>query len=548
MATGKGDIHRMGASGAKLFAMINMGVSAGPDFLRVGERMPVTANLLISNPYGIPKPLFLNGSKLEYFMPLVGPSLGVRLTVGFMSYADETYVMLISTRGVVPHVDRLVQQVQRSFRKFERAYGKRAPRKSLPPVARKKEAVNRFARAGGRNGVMRAAILRTFAADGTCTNPTARLSFRARLLIWFYRRVFKPRFPKRVDLPRAREALARLDRRLGGFRAAVRRAEVHADGVSGEWVTTDRGTASRTILYLHGGGFMFRTPLTHAGLAARLCDALDARAFVARYRLAPEHPLPAAHEDCFAAYRWLLATGHDPRRIVVAGDSAGGLLVLAVLQRIRDADLPGPGLRCNVLTGNKSRAGGGPRPIRDQRRPDDRARCSRIAATARHRTGRHARSRRFALRGQPAGLPPLLFQAGSTELLLEQSRKAFLKARASGSAAELQVWPEMPPRIPGGAVAARIPTGSRVRPRLRRTRQTQSSPAVSSPPMRHRLPPADLRLAHASREQAKVAAAGEGFVAAGDAEFAVDVLQVPFDGSSRNTQRTSNLLVGQYTR
>jgi diacylglycerol O-acyltransferase len=145
MGAGKSDIHRMGASGAKLFAMINMGVSAGPDILRVGGRMPVTANLLISNPYGIPKPLFLNGSRLEYFMPLVGPSLGVRLAVGFMSYADETYVMLISTRAVVPHVERLAQHVQRSFRELERAYGKPAF-KPTAPVVRKKNTTRKKSR------------------------------------------------------------------------------------------------------------------------------------------------------------------------------------------------------------------------------------------------------------------------------------------------------------------------------------------------------------------------------------------------------------------
>ena len=83
--------------------------------------MPVTANLLISNPYGIPKPLFLNGGRLDYFMPLVGPSLGVRVAVGFMSYADETYVALISTRSAVPGIDRLARLVQRSFRELERA-------------------------------------------------------------------------------------------------------------------------------------------------------------------------------------------------------------------------------------------------------------------------------------------------------------------------------------------------------------------------------------------------------------------------------------------
>lgn len=121
MSTGKSDIGRMSASGAKLFAMINMGVAAGPDLLRVGERMPVTANLLISNPYGIPKPLFLSGGRLDYFMPLVGPSLGVRVGVGFMSYADETYVALVSTRATIPGIDRLARLVQRSFRELEHA-------------------------------------------------------------------------------------------------------------------------------------------------------------------------------------------------------------------------------------------------------------------------------------------------------------------------------------------------------------------------------------------------------------------------------------------
>src|SRR5207247_2438619 len=121
LARGKGDIGRMRPTGAKLFAMINMGVAAGPDLLRIGERMPVTANLLISNPYGIPKPLYLNGGRLDYFMPLVGPSLGVRVAVGFMSYADETYVALISTRSAVPGIDRLARLVERSFRELERA-------------------------------------------------------------------------------------------------------------------------------------------------------------------------------------------------------------------------------------------------------------------------------------------------------------------------------------------------------------------------------------------------------------------------------------------
>jgi WS/DGAT/MGAT family acyltransferase len=139
MAAGKADVAGMTASGAKLFAMINMGVAAGPDLMRIGERMPVTANLLISNPYGIPKPLYLSGGRLEYFMPLVGPSLGVRVAVGFMSYADEIYVALISTQSVVPGIDRLARLVQQAFRELERA-SKAQSSKSPTPRARTKAA------------------------------------------------------------------------------------------------------------------------------------------------------------------------------------------------------------------------------------------------------------------------------------------------------------------------------------------------------------------------------------------------------------------------
>jgi monoterpene epsilon-lactone hydrolase len=285
---------------------------------------------------------------------------------------------------------------------------------------------------------------RTFAADGSCRNPGARLSFRARVLIWFYRYVFKSRFPQRVDIARARDAIAGLDRWLGRFHATVRRDDVQAEGILGEWVTAAQGIGSRTILYLHGGGFMFRTPLTHAGLAARLCDALDARAFLPRYRLAPEHPLPAAHEDCFAAYRWLLASGHDPARIVVLGDSAGGTLVLAVLQRIRDAHLPAPA--CGVMfspgtdfeqvlcldaeaTSGDPMIGAGVLELLQR---------VVIAPVDVHNPAVSPCA------GSLAGLPPLLFQVGSTEVLLEQSRQAFRQVRASGGVAELQIWPEMP--------------------------------------------------------------------------------------------------------
>ena len=313
MATGKADIGKMSASGAKLFAMINMGMAAGPDLLRVGERMPVTANLIISNPYGIPKPLYLSGGRLDYFMPLVGPSLGT---------ARSGRIHELCRRDVRDaDLDPLGGAGNRSFRApcsavVPRARARQPRAGRAAPAARAQERDQTFApRRHTRSRLMRDTALRTFAVGGACPNPATRLSIRGRLLIAFYRHVFKPRFPEahrarpgtRIDR-QTRPAAGRWACRL----RARRRERKRRRGRVGDDRRSAR--ASRTILYLHGGGFMFRTPRTHARLAARLCAALDARAFIPRYRLAPEHPLPAAHEDCFAAYRWLLAEGHDPRR------------------------------------------------------------------------------------------------------------------------------------------------------------------------------------------------------------------------------------------
>jgi diacylglycerol O-acyltransferase len=119
MSVAKADIGAMSPAGAKLYAMINMGIAAAPDLLRIGERLPTSANLLISNPYGVPKPLFLDGSRLDYFVPLIGPSLGARLMVGIWTYASETFVSLTSLQSVVPDVERLAALVYAAFEELE---------------------------------------------------------------------------------------------------------------------------------------------------------------------------------------------------------------------------------------------------------------------------------------------------------------------------------------------------------------------------------------------------------------------------------------------
>ena len=136
-----------------------------------------------------------------------------------------------------------------------------------------------------------------------------------------------------------------LEEMTGGFSfdgsAAYRR--VNAGGVTAEWVTAEGSADGRVVLYLHGGGYVIGSVQTHRILMAGLSQASGARVLGLDYRLAPEHPFPAAVEDAISAYRWLLAEGYDPAGISVAGDSAGGGLTVAALVQIRYLGLPMPG-------------------------------------------------------------------------------------------------------------------------------------------------------------------------------------------------------------
>src|SRR5215467_1876317 len=117
---------------------------------------------------------------------------------------------------------------------------------------------------------------------------------------------------------------------------------VDAGGVPAEWVAAPGVSPGRVLLYLHGGAYQIGSPATLRRLVALLSGAAQARALSLDYRLAPEHPFPAAVDDAVVAYRWLLAGGTDPARIVIAGDSAGGGLALGTLVALRDAGEPMP--------------------------------------------------------------------------------------------------------------------------------------------------------------------------------------------------------------
>jgi monoterpene epsilon-lactone hydrolase len=227
------------------------------------------------------------------------------------------------------------------------------------------------------------------------------------------------------------------------LRAQVQRRPVMTPLFAGEWLTPTTAAAGRVVLYLHGGGYVSGSPATHLAVTARLAHEAGARLFALDYRLAPEHPYPAALEDAWAAYWWLITEAHvAPSQIVVAGDSAGGGLTLALLLALRDAGVPLPAggvglspwldltLSGATLEGNTAT---------DYLNPD----ILRASAQM-YSHGRALDDPLLSpLYADLAGLPPLLIQAGDAEMLLDDSRRFAARARAAGVDVEMVIFPHM---------------------------------------------------------------------------------------------------------
>ena len=117
---------------------------------------------------------------------------------------------------------------------------------------------------------------------------------------------------------------------------------IRAGSVAAEWVSTPECDEHQVVLYIHGGGFVWGSCTSYRVVAATFARVAHARVLVLDYRLAPEHPFPAAPQDCLAAYHWLLDNGVSPEHLIVVGDSAGGSLVLSLLVKLAQEALPQP--------------------------------------------------------------------------------------------------------------------------------------------------------------------------------------------------------------
>ncbi|GAA5218061.1 alpha/beta hydrolase [Corallincola platygyrae] len=215
-----------------------------------------------------------------------------------------------------------------------------------------------------------------------------------------------------------------------------------------EWVEMPNCQRDGVILYFHGGGFCFKSPLVHNAVLARLTEQTGLRGMMVDYPLAPEHPYPCALEACLASYRWLLAHGVPPQSIVMAGDSAGGNLALSSLVKLREDNQPLPAAVVlfspsvdMALTGESAFA---------KRNIDPFFALPTLLLMRNSYLNGHSPCdpNISPLYADLHGLPPMMVHVGSDEVLLDDSIRLADKVKEQGGKAHLNIWEGMPHVFP----------------------------------------------------------------------------------------------------
>jgi epsilon-lactone hydrolase len=256
-------------------------------------------------------------------------------------------------------------------------------------------------------------------------------------LRWFVKR-------PRLTVAAARAGIQAAQRWVPRPPAGTQVSTINAGGVACALIATPASLPDRQVLYLHGGGYVAGSPCLYRNLTWRIAAAARARVLAIDYRLAPEHPFPAALDDAFAACRWLIDGKADPTRTAIVGDSAGGGLALALLLKLRDGGHHPPAAAV-ALSPWTDLALTGASLVRNEK--SDPMLCvadTRLFASSYLAGGDPRHPYVSPLYGNPAGLPPTLIHAGSDEILRDDAVRMAEKMRAAHCHVELDVWPRMP--------------------------------------------------------------------------------------------------------
>lgn len=248
--------------------------------------------------------------------------------------------------------------------------------------------------------------------------------------------------PRPAQLSERRRRLDALGARYP-LLADVQVTAADANGVVAEWTTTPEAEPTRVILFLHGGGYVSGSLDSHRHMVGQAGREALARTLALAYRLAPEHPFPAALEDAISGYRFLLSQGFDPKRIAIAGESAGGGLAIAMLVSLRDRGFPLPACTwCSSPWVDLEAIG----PSMTAKACVDpliqKPYLMELAAA--YLNGADPRSPLASpIYADLRGLPPMLTQVGSAETLLDDAVRLAGVAGAADVQVSLEVWPDM---------------------------------------------------------------------------------------------------------
>ncbi len=248
--------------------------------------------------------------------------------------------------------------------------------------------------------------------------------------------------PATADVLSARK---RLDF-FAGMVPTASHVDVRKDPVAGlhaEWLTPAGAPSNKLLLYWHGGAYVMGSCKSHRAFVSHVARAAGVRALLPEYRLAPEHPFPAAIEDAVGVYRALLEQGYEPANIAVAGDSAGGAISVAMLLSLRDAGDPLPGAM--VLLSPLLDLSGQGESMLTRVDQDPWFKPEVVAHVVRHYCGDEKLTNPLVspVYADASGLPPTLIQVGDDEILLSDSERFAENLRAGGVQVNVDIWPGM---------------------------------------------------------------------------------------------------------
>ncbi len=270
------------------------------------------------------------------------------------------------------------------------------------------------------------------------------MSHRAKFVRWLTSGYMQKLDVANVPIETARKHLETVARTLLVRAAGVRVEQSQMAGIDVDWLRPKGAREDKILFYLHGGAYVLGSRRTHRQLVSHMAKEAGVTAVLPEYRLAPEHPYPAAIDDAVAVYRALLESGFKPEDIVISGDSAGGGLSVATLLALRHAGDPLPAAAVLLSPFLDVTASGESATTRADQDPW--FEVSDMAVVARYYCPDEAKWRDPLISpvfANVSGLPPMLIQVGDDEILLNDSTRLAEKLEAAGIDVEIEIWPNM---------------------------------------------------------------------------------------------------------